>query len=191
MKKISFTLAISILIFLTACGPSREKSVLRIKETEKRLYDRNITTFSKSGADSLVTMYEDFARHFPGDSLAPVYLFNAAGIAMNSNEGPKALELFSKIIEKYPTYRKAPLCLFFKGYVEENMMHNLDKAKELYLLFIEKYPKHEFVSAAQASLQNLGKSPEQMMKEFEARQKADSTRVADSVAKLKGKKKKK
>ncbi|MCX6252089.1 MAG: tetratricopeptide repeat protein [Bacteroidetes bacterium] len=190
MKKISLTLGLFLLIFFTACGPSREKSVLQIKEVEKKLYDRNITRFSKSGADSLVKMYDDFAKRFPEDSLSPAYLFNGAGISMNSNEGAKALELFNLIIEKYPSYRKAPLCLFFKGYVEENLLHNLDKAKELYLQFIEKYPSNEFVSSAKASLQNLGKTPEQMMREFEARQKADSTRVADSVAKLKGKRKK-
>jgi outer membrane protein assembly factor BamD (BamD/ComL family) len=189
MKKISFTVALSLLLVFTTCSPSRDKSVLNIKAVEKRLYDRNLTQFSKSGADSLVAMYEEFAKRFPDDTLSPTYLFNGAGIAMNSNEGAKAMELFTKISDKYPTYRKAPLCLFFKAYVEENLMHNLDKAKEYYLLFIEKYPKNEFVMSAKASIQNLGKTPEQMMKEFEARAKADSARVQDSVAKLKEKKK--
>jgi hypothetical protein len=33
-------------------------------------------------------------------------------------------------------------------------------------------------------VQNLGKSPEQMVREFEARQKADNARKADSVLAL-------
>jgi outer membrane protein assembly factor BamD (BamD/ComL family) len=191
MKRISFTIVLSVLLFLTACGPSRDKSVLKIKAVEKRLYDQSLTRFSKPGADSLVAMYEEFARRFPDDTLTPTYLFNGAGISMNSNEGDKALELFNKISDKYPNYRKAPLCLFFKAYVEENLMHNLDKAKEYYLQFIEKYPNNEFVPSAKASIQNLGKTPEQMMKEFEAKQKADSLKVADSLAMMKGKKKRK
>jgi outer membrane protein assembly factor BamD (BamD/ComL family) len=64
--------------------------------------------------------------------------------------------------------------VFFKGYVYENLIRNLDKAKEIYLQFIEKYPESDFADDAQMALQNLGKTPEQMIKEFEERRKADS-----------------
>jgi len=45
---------------------------------------------------------------------------------------------------------------------------NNGKAKELYELFLEKYPEHDFADDAQFSLQYLGKSPEELMMEFEA-----------------------
>lgn len=157
---------------------------------EKRLYSPQATSFDKAKWDSLITLYEGFCKRFPEDSLVPGYTFNAANISMNSGNGQKALAFFQEIIDKYPNYRKAPLCLFFKGYVYENLQHDLGKAKEIYLQFIEKYPNNEFVSAARASIQNLGKTPEQMVREFEERRKADSTRQADSLATTKGKSRK-
>jgi outer membrane protein assembly factor BamD (BamD/ComL family) len=104
---------------------------------------------------------------------------------MNMGDGTKAIELFDQFIVKYPDNPKAPVCMFFKGYIYENQIKNLDKAKEIYLQFIEKYPNNEFTKDARIALQNLGKSPEVMVQEFEERQKADSIRIADSLAALK------
>jgi outer membrane protein assembly factor BamD (BamD/ComL family) len=190
MKNKSYLILLLIPFLFAGCGPSRDKSAKTILAMEKRLFSPQSTSFDKAKWDSLINLYESFSKNFPNDSLVPGYTFNAANISMNTGNGQKALALFDQIITRYPNYSKAPLCLFFKGYVYENLEHDLGKAKEIYLQFIEKYPNNEFVSAAQASIQNLGKSPEQMVKEFEERRKADSTRQADSLANLKGKSKK-
>jgi hypothetical protein len=94
-------------------------------------------------------------------------------------------------MQKFPDHQKAPVCLFFKAFVYENLLRNLALAKETYLLYIEKYPNGEFVKDAQMSVQNLGKTPDQMIKEFEAMQRFDSVRKADSIANLKVKKRSK
>ncbi len=166
-----------LLAAFTACQPSREKLNERITATEKRLFSPNSSGFSKASADSLIADYELFVREYPKDTLAPVYLFKGAGISMNMGEGGKAIELYDRMISTYPDHPKAALALFFKGYVQENLLKDLDKAKETYLLFIEKYPNNEFTDDAQASINNLGKSPEQMIREFEARKKADSAAI--------------
>jgi tetratricopeptide (TPR) repeat protein len=113
------------------------------------------------------------------------YTFKAANLNMNMGDGTKAIELFDKFIEKYPDEPKAIVSMFFKAYIYENQIKNLDKAKELYLQFVEKYPNNDFAKDARMALQNLGKSPEQMVREFEEKQKADSIRIADSLAALK------
>ena len=191
MKTRNYLIILLIPLMFAGCSPSRDKSVKTIGAMEKRLFSPQSTSFDKAKWDSLITMYDAFCKRFPKDSLVPGYLFNAANISMNTGDGQKALSLFQQIIDTYPSYTKAPLCLFFKAYVYENLLHDLAKAKEFYLQFIEKYPSNEFVSAARASIQNLGKSPEQMVKEFEERRKADSTHQADSVAKIIGKGRKK
>jgi outer membrane protein assembly factor BamD (BamD/ComL family) len=191
MKNKNYLILLLIPLLFTGCSPSRDKSVKNISAMEKRLFSPQSTSFDKVKWDSLITMYDAFCKRFPKDSLVPGYTFNAANIAMNTGDGQKALGLFQQIIDNYPNYIKAPLCLFFKAYVYENLLHDLVKAKEIYLQFIEKYPTNEFVSAAQASIQNLGKTPEQMVKEFEAKRQADSARQADSLAKITGKGRKK
>ncbi len=187
MQKVTTGITLLLVIFLWGCSPSRDKTIDEIKSLEKRLFSPQVTSFDKKKADSLIGLYENFARRFPDDSLAAGYVFKAASIAMNSGDGNKALVLYDQIIEKYPQYKKAPLCVFFKGFVYENLLNDLPKAKEQYTLFISTYPDNEFVPSAQASIQNLGKTPEQLVMEFEAKKKADSTKVADSLASMKKK----
>ncbi|HNW76060.1 MAG TPA: tetratricopeptide repeat protein [Bacteroidales bacterium] len=172
MKKV-FILMLS-LVALTACQPSAKKLSGEITSMENRLFTASAQGLTKESVDSLINKYEQFVKAYPKDTLAPVYLFKAAGVAMNTGNGEKAITLFEKVIKDYPTHPKASLAFFFKGYVEENYMKNLDQAKETYLLFLEKYPNSDFADDARASIENLGKSPEQMVKEFEAKQKADS-----------------
>lgn len=154
---------------LSACGPSKTESVGQIDLMEDRMFSAE-SGFSRTGADSLIQMYRDFAAAYPNDSLSPVYLFKAATMTMNLQNGPGSIALFEQIRELYPTYEKAPLCLFFTAYVHENVLGDIDKARETYQLFIETYPDHDFVDDAQASIDNLGKTPEQMIQEFEAMQ---------------------
>ena len=188
MKK---NIIISIIIVsaaFTGCKPSRDKSVLEIQNLEKELYSQQTFTFNKVKGDSLLKMFDDFITRFPDDSLSRVYLFKAANLAIAEGDGNKAITFLDQFIKKYPDHPKAPVCSFFKGYVYENILKNMDLAKENYLFYIEKYPDDAFVKDARMAVKNLGKTPEQMIKEFEAMQKYDSVRKADSLANLKLKK---
>jgi outer membrane protein assembly factor BamD (BamD/ComL family) len=175
-------IVILLISLLASCSPSKEKRIARINDMEKNLFAPENTNFNKEKADSLTDLYEAFIKDFPQDTLAPGYLFKAANLAMNSGDGSKALTLFDQYIAQYPDQPKAGMSLFFKGFIYENVLMNLDKARETYLLFIEKYPADEFADDAQMAIQNLGKTPEMMIQEFEARQRADSARIADSIA---------
>lgn len=181
MNKNLIFLLVAILTIISGCKPSHEKSLHRITDMETRLSKSQTMTFDKVKADSLLGLYNNFIQRFPKDSLSPKYLFHSAQLAMTMGDGPKSLELFDRYIATYPESPKASVCMFFKAYVYENILHTLDKAKETYLAFAEKYPNSEFARDAKIAVQNLGKSPEEMVHEFEARQKADSARKADSV----------
>ena len=176
---------------LVSCGPSRNKAVSQIETMEKSLFSPQAVSFDKPKADSLLAMYAAFIKDHPKDSLSPGFLFKAANISMNSGDGPKAIKFFDQYLQDYPDSPKAALCLFFKAFIYENIMQNLDKARETYLLFIEKYPSDDFAKDAKMALMNLGKSPDALIREFDAKRKADSARVADSLAKVKKPKKKK
>lgn len=181
-RKVLLPIAI-LLLAATACGPSRTKSEKQIDTLEKRLYSGQAMNFNRQGADSLLMLYERFVKRYPKDTVSPRYLFHAAGLAMTLGDGKKSISLYEKFMNDYPENPKAPVCLFFKGYINENMFQNYEKAREIYLQFIEKYPDNEFVKDARAALNNLGKTPEQLVREFEEKQKAEQARVGDSLAK--------
>ena len=188
-KTITFLL-LAVFGLMAACSPSREKTVNRIQVLEKSLFSPESVSFNKVKADSLMALYEDFIKANPKDSLSPGFLFKSANVAMNMGDGTKAINLFDKYLQDYPDKPKAAVSMFFKGFVYENVLHDLDKAREIYLLFIEKYPTNDFVKDAKMALMNLGKTPEMLVKEFELKRQADSLRVADSLAQGKKKKRK-
>lgn len=192
MKKSTLTLIflLGIVAFaMVACKPSRDNQLKEISSLESQLFAPNVTTFDQEKATQLIALYDGYIKAFPTDSLSPEFLYKSANMFMNMGDTKNAVDRFNQVYQQYPDHKRAATSLFFMGFVYENNMKDLVKAKESYLLFIEKYPENDLVKDAQLSLKNLGKSPEQIIKEFEEMQRQDSIHKADSIAALKPKKK--
>jgi hypothetical protein len=54
-----------------------------------------------------------------------------------------------------------------EAFTYENTLGNIGKANELYNKFLYKYPDHELADDARAAIKFLGKSAEEMVREFE------------------------
>ncbi len=161
----------TVLLAVAACQSERTKAIKNIGKTETEVFGEN-GALNRDRVNDLITVYVAFADKFPTDSLAPSYIFKAGDIAMNTNRSMEAIKFYDRILSDFPDYRKAPEALFLKGYVYENNLGRLDKAKEIYEAFITKYPTNEFADDAEISLKYLGKSPEELIQMF---QKSDST----------------
>lgn len=95
-------------------------------------------------------------------------LLKAAGLAKTIGQAGKALELYSRIAEGLPDHKKAPTALFMVGFVQENDLGDLEKAKATYEAFLAKYPNDpDFADDAHNALTHLGKPPEELIREFE------------------------
>ncbi|MCF8304596.1 MAG: tetratricopeptide repeat protein [Bacteroidales bacterium] len=166
-----FTIPAAIFVmalFLGSCSSDPKKEAIeKIGRLEQELVGDTLGPVNKEKANKLVDQYVNYADNYTKDSLAPVYLFKAADIAMNTGMPGKSIMYFNRILNQYPDYRKTPHAMFLKAYVYENHMSNLGKAKTLYEQFIEKYPESDFADDAKVSLKYLGKSPEELIKEFE------------------------
>ena len=163
-------LIVALVAALASCGPSNEKDATDIKTAEDTLFASSEGFIDKAKALELVDLYVDYTNSYPDDSMAVEYLFKGAEFCLNLGEGQRAITLYDRVISEYPDFRKIPECLFLKGYVYENYLGDLDNAKAIYLEFIEKYPDNEFADDAEISIQNLGKSPEELIKQFEEQQ---------------------
>ncbi|MCK5079517.1 MAG: tetratricopeptide repeat protein [Bacteroidales bacterium] len=163
-------LILALVAALASCGSSNEKDAAEIQTAEDTLFSTSEGFIDKAKALELVDLYVDYANSYPDDSLAVEYLFKGAEFCLNLGEGQRAITLYDRVIQEYPDFRKVPECLFLKGYVYENYLGDLDNAKAIYLEFIEKYPDNEFADDAEISIQNLGKSPEELIKQFEEQQ---------------------
>ena len=161
-------------IFLASCaGPTaeseeKEKSIEEsIAELENELFNTNQSKLDKRKALDLVNLYVRYVNQYPDEPISPEYLFKASDISMNLNRPRKTIQLFDRILTEYPGYNKTPSALFLKAFVYEDQLQDYDKAKKYYNLFLEKYPNSEFADDAEVSIKNLGKSPEELIREFE------------------------
>ncbi len=131
----------------------------------------------KAKARELIDKYVQFGDEFPENQETPSMLFKAGDMSMNLNMPKEAIVIFDRIMDNYPDYEKTPQCLFLKGYIYENNLGDLNSAKKIYEEFLQKYPEDEFADDAEVSIKNLGKSPEELIKEFEEQQKKDQEEV--------------
>jgi len=81
----------------------------------------------------------------------------------------KAVEYYQKLYQQFPQDERAPKSLFMSGFILANELKNIDAAKSAYQQFLNKYPKHELAGSAKNELDNLGKTPEQILQEKTAK----------------------
>ena len=163
-------LMLVLVAVIASCGPSNEKDAADITAAEDVLFSSEEGFIDKAKALELVDLYVNYANNYPGDSMAVEFLFKGAEFCLNLGEGQRSITLYDRVIQEYPDFRKVPECLFLKGYVYENYLGDLDSAKAIYLEFLERYPENEFADDAAISIQNLGKSPEELIRQFEEQQ---------------------
>ncbi len=138
-----------------------------IAKVENDLYNTQSFSFNAQKAKKVVEAYNQYTTAFPKDAKTPEYLFKSAEIYRSLKQYRKAVETYQNIHSNYPNFEKTPHSLFLMGFSYENDLKNLDEAKKAYQNFLNKYPKHELAKDVNFSLQNLGRAPEEIIKQFE------------------------
>jgi len=149
--------------------PEKERLDMRIIELEAQLYPESAAKIDPIAAGKLNRKYETYAKRFPKDEKAADYLYKAGEVARSTGDMRRSVSLLEQLYDDYRNYEKAPQALFLAGFIYENDLKNLDKAKEIYNTFMKKYPKHELAKSVEFSLQNLGKPADEIIKGFETK----------------------
>jgi outer membrane protein assembly factor BamD (BamD/ComL family) len=144
-----------------------------VKSVIKAVFD-DPNGFNTEKASGLTALFALYAENNKSDALSPFYLFNAGNLSVNLKKGNDALRYFNLLASKYPNDERIAQSMFLKGYVYEELFHNINKAREAYTMLMEKYPESEYASIAEASINNLGKTPEQILIEAQEKNKQDS-----------------
>ena len=171
MKYLIAISLITLVVFSNCSDSLRDQQNNIIIELETKLTNDTSLVLNKNIALDLSRNYDNFASQFPKDSLAPDYLFKAGEITMNLNMGSKSIEYFNRLINQYPNFNKLPETVFLKAFVYENLIEDLEKATETYNQFMKNHPDHILYKDAKASISNMGKSLEDIIKEFEEKNK--------------------
>jgi len=168
LKNLAILFLVTSLFACTPATESKDSLLSSIKTAEDALYgNKDVLEFDKDKAETLVKAYQGYASSNPDDSLSANYLFKSAEVLRSLRKFNEAVGIYKKIGDNYPNYDKAPHSLFLLGFSYENDLNALPEAKKCYEQFLAKYPSHELADDVQFSLNNLGKSPEEIIKEFE------------------------
>ncbi len=159
--KYSLSLLILAALFITSCSQKGEQEYMQ--DAKNFLQEQKF--------DEAVKLYEKIAADFPKSPLASEALFEAAKLyqsksipGMSDNAAyEKAVESYTSVYEKYPDSPEAPLAMFMTGFLYANEMKQYQAAKTAFEKFLKQYPEHEMAESARLEIQNMGKSPEELL----------------------------
>jgi len=159
MKSILFITVLSFL--LIGCGKKTVNDYMN--NAQKNLAAKQYTQALKN--------FQNVVKKFPKNAAAPEALMKIAMI-YQSKKMPdvnaktsfeKSASYYKQVYDQYPKSSKAPRALFMSAFIQANELHNYDKAKKYYELFIKKFPKNELVTSAKEEIKNMGLPPEKII----------------------------
>jgi outer membrane protein assembly factor BamD (BamD/ComL family) len=167
-NRIFWIFLLFISVALISCDNKYSKSLDdTINDTEDYLFDE-FGQFNPAIAEKLVQLYMTRVDSLPKDSLTAGYLFKAADVSVNLGNSQRTLSLLDRFIQEYPMNEQTPISMFLKAFVYENQLNDTAKARSVYEEYINRFPESELIEDARVAIRNLGKSPEDLIREFES-----------------------
>jgi outer membrane assembly lipoprotein YfiO len=138
------------------------------KKSDSQLYTEGKDAEVRKDFQSAAESYQDVLDRFQTSPYAESSLSRLAYMYNNDiKDKKKALEAYKKFYQLFPTSKQAPTMLFLSAFIYNNEYNNepamLDSARKAYELFLQKYPDHELAASAKFELENLGKSPDELI----------------------------
>lgn len=179
MKNSRIFIAASTIIIVASCGNNEEPKEQVLVKSKDGLHETLLKDIKLQEAEMhksleinnatagvAIKAYYDFTSAFPDDSLTPDFIFKSAEIETATQQYPQALASYQAIENKYINYKLYPESLFLEASLLDNFINDDAKAKVVYKKIIEKFPTSSYASDAKAAINNLGKTDEQLHKEF-------------------------
>ena len=148
-------------------GSDRERVTGRIKAFEKEAFGKKTKALDPILAAKLMAQYEKYGRTFTDDSTqSPVYLLKAGEVAQSLGMVSRAILIWGKALQAYPKSRVVPEVMFMQA-MAYDALHSTEQAQAGFKALIQRFPNHVLSKDAQAALNNKGKSPEELVKQFQ------------------------
>jgi len=169
MSKLKKTIGIVIAAaFLLGCQSSKSK----LREQIVLLENEMSAEYDVKKAEKLSFLYQEYIAKFPQDSMVIEYLFKSGEINISLRRGSEALSDFTTLIDKFPQSPHIAEACYYRAYVYEDIIYDIEAAKASYNEFINRFPDHQLVKDAALSIQYLGMSPEEIVASFEQKEDA-------------------
>jgi tetratricopeptide (TPR) repeat protein len=168
MKKLIWAFLPLLLILQVACN-NEAAYENTLKKLEADLQPANGVVTDVAKAKQYIETSEKYAELVKAtkpDKYVEL-LLKAAALAKEVKDYNKSIELYNRIADQVPQHQKAPVALFMTGFIYENDLNDLVKAKAVYEKFLQKYPNEkDLANSAEQSIKLLGKPLDEIIKGF-------------------------
>jgi len=159
MKKLVIILL--TVFFLMSCGT----------ESDQDLYESAKENIKSSELINALADFRKLVDNFPESKYSAEVNFEIGKLyhskvdknLTDEQSFMQAISYYESVYLNFPDDLNAPNALFMSAFLYANEIGNLDIAREKYELFLEKYPDNEMAASAQAELDNLGVSAEEIL----------------------------
>ena len=144
------------------------------KKSDEYYMEQAKSAAEKNNIQEAVTAYQNLVKEYPQSPKAPEAIFQLATLYQNkmvkednltdTQSLEKAVELFRSIYDKYPQSDIAAKALFMSGFIQSNELKQFPEATSTFNLFLQKFPNNDLASSAKEELNNMGLTPEQILK---------------------------
>lgn len=125
----------------------------------------------KSRVQSCLQKMQRYVQRYPEQQRTPDYHLSIAHMYHHRLHQPTtAVRYYRRFYQKYPNDPRAPMALFMTAFIYDDLLQQDEKAGNYYRTFLERYPDHEMAESVRLSLEHLGKSDQELIEEFKARQ---------------------
>lgn len=177
-------LLLAFVTLLLACGGSEEaapdakmvEANRRIRAMEDSLFEHR--AFDQRSAQAMVDIYKAYALAYPNDSMAPEYLFRAAGTLKSMHQADNSIVLYDRLIREHPSWKRLVDVLYMRALTLDDDLDRLGEARTAYQLVITTFPDHPFARDAKVMIENLGLSDEELIQRFKQKEREDSAATA-------------
>jgi outer membrane protein assembly factor BamD (BamD/ComL family) len=134
------------------------------KMTEDELWQKVEQSRNGSNFDSTIQVCQMIVQEYPNGRKASAALYMLGETYKDGkHDYHTAINYYQVFVKKYPDLNSTPLAMFIIGYIYNNNLQMIDSARIAYQEFVTKFPNHELASSAKFELENLGKSPDEIM----------------------------
>lgn len=116
--------------------------------------------------NEIISLYLKFADTYPKDTLAPLYLYNAARVACGMGLIDDMTTYYDRVIDNYPDFSKLAECYYEKGIALDNAGRK-NEARIAYQEFLEMFPDHFLANDIQTANSLLDLSDEMLIKHLQ------------------------
>lgn len=149
-----------LVFFIAGCG-----------DNSKELLDQAEKNAKENKIEESANLYEQLIKENPeGDytakacyDLGTIYKNGLHPKLSREIQLSKAIEYYTIAFEKFPESKESPQSLFMIGFIQNNELLDYAAATKTYKTFITKFPNHELAASANAELNNMGLTPEQIL----------------------------